>query len=135
MPSPFAILRPLLNFGVTPSGPNLHGRLSLPARAGRFPGPVAGFETEGGRISKSSAFRHRNLCVSTALQQRGREVHLDRCEAYRHFAAHCLELARRMDSPRDRTILLEMALLWSRLAELAVRSALLNQPANPTSPT
>jgi hypothetical protein len=43
----------------------------------------------------------------------------DRCEAYRHFAAQCLELARHIDGPQDRTILLEMALLWSRLAELA----------------
>jgi hypothetical protein len=44
---------------------------------------------------------------------------LDRCKAYRHFAAQCLELARHLDGPQDRAVLLEMALLWSRLAELA----------------
>jgi hypothetical protein len=46
---------------------------------------------------------------------------LDRCEAYRHFAAQCVELARHIDGPQNRAVLLEMALLWSRLAELARR--------------
>jgi hypothetical protein len=46
---------------------------------------------------------------------------LDRCKAYRHFAAQCLELARHIDGPQDRAVLLEMALLWSRLAELAAQ--------------
>ncbi len=48
---------------------------------------------------------------------------LERCDAYRHFAAQCVELARNMDTPYDRTILLEMALLWSRLAEIAANNA------------
>lgn len=47
---------------------------------------------------------------------------MDRSEAYRHFAAQCLEMARTMQSQDDRAILLEMALLWSRLADQAVRS-------------
>ena len=48
---------------------------------------------------------------------------MDRCDAYRHFAAKCVELARRMDAARDRLIMLEMARLWSRLAEYAAKTA------------
>jgi hypothetical protein len=48
---------------------------------------------------------------------------VDRCEAYRDFAAKCVELACRMDSPRDRSIVLQMALVWSRLAEYAAKTA------------
>jgi hypothetical protein len=47
---------------------------------------------------------------------------VDSCDAYRHFAAKCVELARRMESTRDRLIMLEMALLWSRLAEYAAKT-------------
>ena len=46
---------------------------------------------------------------------------MDRIDAYRHFAAQCVELARTMNSPQDRTLLLEMALLWSRLAEYGTK--------------
>jgi len=46
-----------------------------------------------------------------------------RCDAYRHCAARCVELARKMDSSRDRLVLLEMALVWSRLAEYAAETA------------
>jgi hypothetical protein len=49
---------------------------------------------------------------------------MDRCDAYRQFAAQCVELTRHMDTPQDRTILLEMALLWSRLAEYAAKAVL-----------
>jgi hypothetical protein len=48
---------------------------------------------------------------------------VERCDAYRHFAAQCVELARHLDSPYDRTVLLEMALLWSRLAQYAAKIA------------
>ena len=48
---------------------------------------------------------------------------MDRCDAYRRFAAQCVEMARRMDSPRDRSIMLDMALVWSRLAEYAAKTA------------
>ena len=48
---------------------------------------------------------------------------MGKSDAYRQFAAQCLEMARTMDSDQDRTILLEMALLWSRLAEYAMQSA------------
>ena len=48
---------------------------------------------------------------------------MDRCDAYRHCAAKCLELARTMDSPRNRSIMVEMALVWSRLAEYAAKTA------------
>ena len=41
---------------------------------------------------------------------------VDWCEAYRHFSAQCVELARRIDSPRDRSIMLDMALVWRRFS-------------------
>ena len=47
---------------------------------------------------------------------------MDRCDAYRQFAAQCVELARTIDSPRDRAVMLEMALVWSRLAEYAAKT-------------
>ena len=47
---------------------------------------------------------------------------MDRCDAYRHFAAQCLELARTMDSARDRSIMLDMAQVWLRLAEYAAKT-------------
>lgn len=56
---------------------------------------------------------------------------MERCDAYRHFAAQCVELARHMDAPTDRTILLEMALLWSRLAEIAAKAV---SPPDPLEP-
>ena len=48
---------------------------------------------------------------------------MDRCDAYGHFAVKCVELARTMDSPRNRSIMLEMARVWSRLAEYAAKTA------------
>ena len=48
---------------------------------------------------------------------------MDRCDAYGHLAANCVELARTMDSPRNRSIMLQMALVWLRLAEYAAKSA------------
>ena len=54
----------------------------------------------------------------------GGENLMDRCDAYGQFAAQCVELARHRDTPQDRTILLEMALLWSRLAEYAAKAVL-----------
>jgi hypothetical protein len=48
---------------------------------------------------------------------------VDRCDAYRHCAAQCVELARTMGSPRDRAVMLDMALVWSRLAEYAAKTA------------
>jgi hypothetical protein len=48
---------------------------------------------------------------------------VDRCDAYRHFAAQCVELARTMDSPRDRSVMLQMAQVLSRLAEYAAKTA------------
>ena len=57
---------------------------------------------------------------------------MERCDAYRHFAAQCVELARHMNSSYDRAVLLEMALLWSRLAELAATRAV--APKEPLEP-
>jgi hypothetical protein len=53
---------------------------------------------------------------------------MDRCDAYRHFATQCVELARHMHTPHDRAILLEMALLWSRLAEYAAKATVPKEP-------
>jgi hypothetical protein len=52
---------------------------------------------------------------------------VDRCDAYRHFAEQCIELARAMDSPQDRSTLLQMALVWSRLAEYAATHEVPNE--------
>jgi hypothetical protein len=60
---------------------------------------------------------------------------VDSCEAYRHCAAKCVKLARTMDSARDRLIMLEMALVWSRLAEFAAKTAARKQYAELISPT
>ncbi len=48
---------------------------------------------------------------------------MDRCDAYGRFAVKCVELARRMDSPRNRSTMLQMALVWLRLAEYAAKTA------------
>ena len=48
---------------------------------------------------------------------------MDRCDAYGHFAVKCVELARTMNSPRNRSIMLQMALAWLRLAEYAAKTA------------
>ena len=56
---------------------------------------------------------------------------MDRCDAYWHSAAKCVDLARTMDSARDRLIILEMALVWSRLAEFTVKIAPLSESARP----
>ena len=45
---------------------------------------------------------------------------MDRCDAYRHSAAQCVELARTMG---DRAVMLDMALVWSRLTEYAAKTA------------
>ena len=61
---------------------------------------------------------------------------MDRCDAYRHFASKCFEQARGMDSIRDRSIMFEMALVWSRLAEYAAKTAACKERTefiNPTS--
>jgi len=59
---------------------------------------------------------------------------VDRCDAYRHLAAKCVELARTMDSPRNRSIMLEMALVWSRLAEYVAKTAARNECTEFISP-
>jgi hypothetical protein len=53
---------------------------------------------------------------------------LDRCDSYRRFAETCLDMARLQESPQERAILLQMAYIWSRLAEQA---AALLQGAKP----
>jgi hypothetical protein len=45
---------------------------------------------------------------------------MDKREEYRRFAYACLEMARSNETPQDRATLQQMALVWSRLAELIV---------------
>ncbi len=42
---------------------------------------------------------------------------MGRSEQYRWFAAHCLEIARTTNDPQTRAAMLQMAQVWSRLAE------------------
>jgi hypothetical protein len=44
---------------------------------------------------------------------------LDKREQYRHLAQQCLELLRTMQSEQERAMLLQMATVWTRLAERA----------------
>jgi hypothetical protein len=39
--------------------------------------------------------------------------------AYRLHAAHCTEIAQRISDPRARATLIEMSIVWLRLAKLA----------------
>ena len=48
---------------------------------------------------------------------------LERCDEYRRFAEACIELARHQETPQERAVLLQMALIWSRLAERAAAFA------------
>jgi hypothetical protein len=66
-----------------------------------------------------------------AYRLRFGETSLDRSDAYQQFAAQCVELARHMKSPQDRSILLEMALLWSRLAVHAAKYSIPKEPLEP----
>src|SRR5262249_26220802 len=60
--------------------------------------------------------------IPSQWDNRGDGYPVDRCDAYRHSAAQCVELARTINSPRDRAVLLEMAVVWSRLAEYAAKT-------------
>jgi hypothetical protein len=59
---------------------------------------------------------------------------VDSCDAYGHFAVKCVELARTMDSPRNRSIMLQMALIWLRLAECAAKTGARKECAELISP-
>jgi len=48
---------------------------------------------------------------------------VDRCDEYRRFAEACIEMARQQQGPHERAILLQMAYIWSRLAEQAAAFA------------
>jgi len=49
--------------------------------------------------------------------------HVDRVDEYRRFAEACVEMARHQESPHNRAVLLQMAYIWSRLAEQAAAFA------------
>jgi hypothetical protein len=74
--------------------------------------------------------RNKRGTTSVASYRRGGgdRYSMDRCEAYHRFAAQCIELSRTMDSPHDCSILLQMALVWSRLAEYRAKHVGLNEP-------
>jgi len=42
---------------------------------------------------------------------------MGRSEKYRRFAQECVEMARTVESPQTRAVLLHMAQVWFRLAE------------------
>jgi hypothetical protein len=44
---------------------------------------------------------------------------MSRAEKYRQHAAACLRLAQLLSTPDDRTVLVQMAAAWQRLAERA----------------
>jgi hypothetical protein len=74
-------------------------------------------------FSDTSAIR-RNKSVKQALHRSTCvEGHspVDRVDNYRHLAERCVELASTVESAQDRTILLEMALVWRRLSEYAAK--------------
>jgi len=48
---------------------------------------------------------------------------LERIDEYRRLAESCIEMARHQESAQERAILLQMALIWSRLAEQAAAFA------------
>jgi hypothetical protein len=60
---------------------------------------------------------------------------VDSCDAYGHFAVKFVELARTMDSPRNRSIMLQMALIWLRLAEYAAKTGAREECTELISPT
>jgi hypothetical protein len=66
----------------------------------------------------------RNAIVGLTLPPRAKGVcPLERCDEYRRFAEACIELARHQETPQERAVLLQMALIWSRLAERAAAFA------------
>jgi len=44
---------------------------------------------------------------------------MSRVENYRHYGATCVQLAQAVTAPEDKALLLEMAVLWLRLAQRA----------------
>ncbi len=44
---------------------------------------------------------------------------MSKVEDYRQYAAACLQLAQAVSTPEDKALLLEMAMLWLRLAQRA----------------
>jgi len=78
--------------------------------------------------SWTQQFCETGVCTATALGFGGSNA-VDRVDAYRRYAAQCVEMARRMNSPKDRSVLLQMALLWSRLAKYAANQPIPKEPA------
>ncbi|MGB6542888.1 MAG: hypothetical protein WBF03_18685 [Xanthobacteraceae bacterium] len=42
---------------------------------------------------------------------------MGRSERYRHFASRCLDIARATENAQTKAVMLQMAQVWSRLAE------------------
>ena len=59
--------------------------------------------------------------LGTALLQMGLSTGggMSVAEMYRQHAADCVRLAQSVSGPEDRTLLMEMAAIWLRLAERA----------------
>jgi hypothetical protein len=62
-----------------------------------------------------------NTIGPAALQQTRRACggvpRMGKSEKYRRFAQECVEMARTVESPQTRAVLLQMAQVWFRLAE------------------
>jgi hypothetical protein len=43
--------------------------------------------------------------------------YMGRSEQYRGFAARCLEIARTLENPQTKAVMVQMAQVWSRLAD------------------
>jgi hypothetical protein len=43
-------------------------------------------------------------------------------DTYRRYAAECVSMSQRRESVRDKALLLQMATMWLKLAELAERN-------------
>src|SRR6516165_11290754 len=91
---------------------------------GRVPNLIATFQGCFLDLIAVCILNPSGVADSSQIMDQGWGTHMvERCDAYRHFAVQCVELARHMETPNDRTVLLEMALLWSRLAEIAAKAA------------
>ncbi len=71
-------------------------------------------------LSSFSPERHHRSHVTFTTSGTGR---VDRCDEYRRFAEACVDMARHQEIPHERAILLQMAYIWSRLAEQAAAFA------------
>lgn len=49
-------------------------------------------------------------------------------DTYRQYAAECVSLSQRRDGASEKALLIEMAMMWLRLAELAEKNERSDEP-------